>query len=510
MESNGGSVSWASTRMAKHQWPGTTEFGFVRADFGRILYESVASRDGIDRVQSGIPRGTAMSHAKSADLLRQVRTLFSAGTVAGLSDAELLERFTAQSAAAEDATLAAEAAFAALVARHGPMVLGVCRRAPGDAGDVEDAFQATFLVLVRRAGSVRVGDSLGRWLYGVARRVAAKARSALAACSSAAARCSRSSRSPRSPRPSGSGCWRPLDEEVSRLPEKYRAPVILCHLEGLTPRRGGGRGSTGRSARSAAGSRGPVICLRDRLVRRGLGPTAGSMVALLSTDQARAAVPESLAAVTARSATRLAIGGVSQAGTASASVLSLISAVLRAAVVVKLKVAAAVLLFVAVAGAAIGVGIGAGAGTPNRVRDQDVARAPVVTTNTAAQPSANRRTADEIVKEIEATLKAASQAQGGHWGELRLMPAASDIGGIPDAGKSLIVVAVVDHVLHFRIFDGAGKVVANIDEKKLAGQPWRIQGLKKQLESLWPPHDLTRVNGPGHRRGHINGRLQWF
>src|SRR5262249_27748746 len=75
-----------------------------------------------------------------------------------------------------EAVQTAEVAFAALVSRHGPMVLGVCRRALADPNDVEDAFQATFLVLVRRARSVRVGDSLGRWLYGVARRVAAKAR----------------------------------------------------------------------------------------------------------------------------------------------------------------------------------------------------------------------------------------------------------------------------------------------------------------------------------------------
>src|SRR5262249_22215068 len=116
-----------------------------------------------------------MAKARSSDLLRQVRALFGAGVVAGLSDAQLLERFTTQGAGGEDATRAAGGALGALAARHGPMVLGVCRRALADPGEVEDAFQATFLVLVRRAGSVRVGDSLGRWLYGVARRVAAKA-----------------------------------------------------------------------------------------------------------------------------------------------------------------------------------------------------------------------------------------------------------------------------------------------------------------------------------------------
>src|SRR5271155_1258580 len=116
-----------------------------------------------------------MTHGRSGGVLRDIRTLFGPGTATRLSDAQLLERFAARHAEASAAADAAEAAFAALVARHGPMVLGVCRRALADPNDVEDAFQATFLVLVRRARSVRVGDSLGRWLYGVARRVAAKA-----------------------------------------------------------------------------------------------------------------------------------------------------------------------------------------------------------------------------------------------------------------------------------------------------------------------------------------------
>jgi hypothetical protein len=100
-----------------------------------------------------------MANVGSSDLLHQVRTLFGAGTVTGLSDAQLLERFTSQSTLAAENTLAAEAAFEVLVARHGPMVLGVCRRVLADPSEVEDAFQATFLVLVRRAGSIRAGDS---------------------------------------------------------------------------------------------------------------------------------------------------------------------------------------------------------------------------------------------------------------------------------------------------------------------------------------------------------------
>ena len=138
---------------------------------------------------------------------------------------QLLERFAAD----RD-----EAAFEALVTRHGPMVLGTCRRMLADPHDVEDAFQATFLVLARKAGSIRDGDRLGPWLHGVARRVApgpgpwprrrnARERpggeepaveppDALEAVEVRAA----------------------LDEELARLPEKYRAPLVLCYLEGLT------------------------------------------------------------------------------------------------------------------------------------------------------------------------------------------------------------------------------------------------------------------------------------
>jgi HlyD family secretion protein len=167
-----------------------------------------------------------MPNARSDDLLQGVRTLFDAGTAVGLSDAQLLERFAASSAEASEASHSAEAAFAALVARHGPMVLGVCRRVLSSPDDVEDAFQATFLVLVRRAGSVRVADSLGRWLHGVARRVAVKARV-------------RSERRSVTPVMSGGEPVVPgfdpvraellaaLDEELGRLPGKYQAPVVL-------------------------------------------------------------------------------------------------------------------------------------------------------------------------------------------------------------------------------------------------------------------------------------------
>src|SRR5262245_1029724 len=106
----------------------------------------------------------------SGMFLRQIHALFHRGTFSGLSDRELLDRFLAR----RDEV--SELAFAALVERHGPMVLGVCRRFLVDPHEAEDAFQATFLVLVRKAGSIRVEGSVGRWLFGVATRVASRAR----------------------------------------------------------------------------------------------------------------------------------------------------------------------------------------------------------------------------------------------------------------------------------------------------------------------------------------------
>ena len=114
-----------------------------------------------------------MAYMASRSLVRQIGSLFESGSVIGLSDRQLLERFTAR----RDAI--AEAAFAALVSRHGPVVLDICRQLLGDLHHAEDAFQAVFLVLARRARSIRDPDLLGNWLYGVALRTARCASSSL-------------------------------------------------------------------------------------------------------------------------------------------------------------------------------------------------------------------------------------------------------------------------------------------------------------------------------------------
>src|SRR4051812_8884536 len=159
-------------------------------------------------------------------VLGTVDRLFRFGTASGLSDGQLLDRFASRH------DEAAEAAFAALVERHGPMVLTVCRRALNDPHDAEDAFQATFLILMRKAGSAPSRESLAAWLYGVARRVSAHARAAAARRRvverAAALRCGAVDPTP--PDEPDRDLW----DEVDRLPAAQRAAVVHCYLEGLT------------------------------------------------------------------------------------------------------------------------------------------------------------------------------------------------------------------------------------------------------------------------------------
>jgi RNA polymerase sigma factor (sigma-70 family) len=160
----------------------------------------------------------------SAAYIGAVRRLFEAGPIAGLGESELLRRFCDASD---------EAAFAALVARHGPMVLGVCRRALGRRAEVEDAFQATFLILARKAASIHDGDRLGPWLYGVARRVAARARADKIRRAAAERHAARGEDVVIAEADAIDLRWA-LDEELDRLPSGFREAVVLCYLGGLT------------------------------------------------------------------------------------------------------------------------------------------------------------------------------------------------------------------------------------------------------------------------------------
>ena len=198
-----------------------------------------------------------------------LRTLFSVGTLSGLTDGQLLERFAQGRVGMPDS----EAAFTVLVERHGPMVLGVCRTVLGDRHDAEDACQATFLVLAQRAGLIRRRDSVASWLYGVARRVALRARRRAARRRELERR--RQARvgvaqaiAAPAPEP-----WPELYEELDRLPEPFRAAVVLCDLEGQSYERAAGILHCPVGTVQSRLARGRER-LRHRLERRGLAPAS--------------------------------------------------------------------------------------------------------------------------------------------------------------------------------------------------------------------------------------------
>ena len=261
------------------------------------------------------------------------------------SDGQLLARF----AAAGD-----ECAFATLVRRHGPMVLGLCRRVLRHEQDAEDAFQATFLVLARKAPSVVKCESVGSWLYSVAYRTALQARLV------AARRRAREKQVDAMPHPEvappEAQDWRPLlDAELTRLPEKYRAAVVLCDIEELSRREAArqlGLNEGTLSSRLATARR----LLARRLARYGLAVSGGALASALAGGAARAALPAPLVTGTVRAAALVAAGQL--AGLATPAGL-LMKGVLTTMFVHKLKVGTAALM-VAVALGATGLAYRAG------------------------------------------------------------------------------------------------------------------------------------------------------
>jgi len=271
--------------------------------------------------------------------LWNVRQLFDEGSIAGFSDTQLLERFTTR----RDAE-----AFEALVERHGPMVLAVCRSLLKDGNDAQDAFQATFLVLVRKADSLWVvRSSLGSWLYRVAYRIAVQANVDAVRRREVERRVG----AMREPISVGEGSTHDilsvLHDEIGRLPEKLRAPIVLCHLEQMTHAEAADQlGWTvgtvrGRVARARQ-------LLGARLSRRGLELSGGLLITILSEQMAQAAVPKAWASSTAGIATKL-VAGQAVAGVASATASAFSKRLLRSMVMTRLKWATAALLVAGVA-----------------------------------------------------------------------------------------------------------------------------------------------------------------
>ena len=263
-------------------------------------------------------------------VLGDIDVLFSRGTVAGLTDVQLLDRFL------NDVEAAAEASFTALVRRHGPMVLRVCRGELRDLHAAEDAFQATFLILARRARSIRDRASLASWLYGVARRVARRARR------DRDRRTARERRSAVMRDDPARHAYEPPDlmpevqEEVDRLPERYRSPIVLCYLEGLTHEEAAFQLRIPPGTVKTRLSRGRER-LRVRLMHRGLAP---ALIASVLAAPTRAGVPAPLLEITVKAA--IGIATFRSVGVA-ASVSALVQGVLRAMLIHKLRTVAALL-----------------------------------------------------------------------------------------------------------------------------------------------------------------------
>jgi RNA polymerase sigma factor (sigma-70 family) len=278
-----------------------------------------------------------------------MRAIFDVGTVAGLSDTQLLERFVTRGGEP------AELAFAALVERHGPMVLRVCRGVLGDAHAAEDAFQATFLVLVRKARSIRDRHLLGNWLHGVALRVST------CALASAARRKRHEQRAgaratSRAASAEVEDLARAIHEEVGRLPDRYRVPMVLCCLEGQSLDEAAIRLRVPVGTIKSRLARGRER-LRGLLARRGVGPATMSTSAVLVASESFGAVPALLTEVTIQAATRCAASPAAfAAGSVPAAVAALSAGVLKAMFWTKLRVAAtatAVTILVAATGAGV-------------------------------------------------------------------------------------------------------------------------------------------------------------
>lgn len=364
---------------------------------------------------------------------RQLARVFGPGSVAGLDEHQLLSRFVDRGD---------ESAFEAILARHGPMVLGVCRRSLG-AADAEDAFQAVFLILVKKARTLRHRDALGPWLYGVARRVASRA-------SKQAAR----RRRRESPSIAAEHAEAPavdssleverietraaIDDALASLPARFRAPMVLCYLEGLTHDEAASRLNipvgTVRSRMAWARGR-----LKIKLARRGLVAPASLVMA---ETIAEAAVSPALVQATLKAALSIVAGQGAAAGVASAASLSLMKGVLTTMMLNKLKVLAVGMLIVgglAGGGAAVGRQFGGGQ-TPGKSGDVE----PKPTPTAGFVPDPELMKAEAEIARAEAELESAKA----HLAQLLRVKAAlkkSKVGAAAKPAEPLVAAEGLDH-----------------------------------------------------------------
>jgi RNA polymerase sigma factor (sigma-70 family) len=266
-------------------------------------------------------------------VLQHLRQVMLRSGGAGLTDGQLLDRFIEQRE---------EAALEALVRRHGPLVWSICLRVLGNHHDAEDAFQATFLVLVRRAASVVPREMVANWLYGVASQTARKARATTAKRKSRE-RLTTQVPEPAVPEPDDGGdLHHQLHQALGRLPTKFRVSIILCDLEGKTRTEAARQLGVPEGTLAAWLSRGRAM-LTKRLAGHGLAMTTGVLTVALAQSKASACVPISLLRSTVQAASLLAAEQAA-AGIISTPAFALMEGVLREMLATKIKVAATLVL----------------------------------------------------------------------------------------------------------------------------------------------------------------------
>jgi RNA polymerase sigma factor (sigma-70 family) len=278
-----------------------------------------------------------------AKVIEHLRGTVGPSGDAGSTDGEILQRFLDQ----HD-----DIAFAVLVHRHAPMVWGVCRRLLGHVQDAEDAFQATFLILVRKAASVVPRQAVGGWLHGVAYNTALKARAAIGKRRRKERQMEVMPEREASPHDVWGELQLVLDKELNRLPLKYRLAVVLCDLEGRS------RKEAARQLRILEGTLSSRLTtaramLAKRLVRHGVTLSGMALAGILSQNVASARLPASVVSSTIKAVT-LVSAEQTAAGLISAKVAALTEGVIKAMFLTKFKIAIAMLLLVATVGLCVG------------------------------------------------------------------------------------------------------------------------------------------------------------
>jgi RNA polymerase sigma factor (sigma-70 family) len=322
-----------------------------------------------------------MATTQLSKVVRHLRGVLARQDTAGLPDVGLWERYVQE----RD-----DAAFETLVRRHGPMVLGVCRRILRNEQDAEDAFQATFLVLVRRAASLQSPSILANWLHGVAYRTALEARSA-----AARRRAREAMLLPRTVMPEDdpwAELWPVLDEELGRLPQKYKAAVVLCDLEGNTRREVARQLGWAEGTVASRLARGRSI-LAKRLARRGF---AGALSALaLANGAVLACVPAKVVVSTVTAACLSPAAGATAKALFSAKVITLTEGVLKSMLITKVKSAIAVLLVLGI------TALGAGGLISRTVATEPEGELPDVQEHGQANPDDLYERATELKQQLQ-------------------------------------------------------------------------------------------------------------